>query len=334
MRNGNTADYSGLVRSGRTAHPIAVAALVVLAATGTSTASQSGPRARPASYGAEIRQFQAQRVTELRADEGWLPVAGLFWLKTGANVAGSAPGSDIRLPAKAPARLGVFELKRGRVTFRAEPSVRVTSGGKPIGTSVIEAPTEDAAALAAGDLRMFMIQREDRFGIHMRDLKSATRTGFMGLRFYPVRAAYRVRATFIPYEKPRKVAVPNVLGQAPEMTSPGYVTFAINGKAWRLEPVYETDEEKDLCFIFKDLTSRDATYPAGRVLHAPLPRGGIVTIDFNKAYNPPCAFTDFATCPLPRKENQLAVRIEAGELAYHLHPQVAPKKVRKPTTGV
>lgn len=166
-----------LVRSKRTAHPIAVAALVVLAAIGTSTASQPGPRAHPASYGAEIRQFQAQRVTELRADEGWLTVAGLFWLKAGANVAGSAPGSDIRLPAKAPARLGVFELKSGRVTFRAEPSVRLTSGGKPIGTLAIDAPTEDAAALAAGDLRMFVIQREDRFGIRMRDLKSVTRTG-------------------------------------------------------------------------------------------------------------------------------------------------------------
>jgi uncharacterized protein (DUF1684 family) len=108
-----------------------------------------------------------------------------------------------------------------------------------------------------------------------------------------------------------------VLGQNPEMESPGYVTFTLNSQSLRLEPVFEDDEKKDLFFIFKDTTSRDATYPAGRFLHADLPKGGFVTIDFNKAYNPPCAFTDFATCPLPRKENQLPVRIEAGELAYH-----------------
>ena len=275
--------------------------------------------AGPGSYESGVRQFQRQRAAELTADDGWLTVAGLFWLEAGANVAGSAPGSAIRLPAKAPAKLGVFDLKNGRVTFRAEPSAPVTSRGKPVGTAAIDAPTDDAGALAAGDLRLFAIKREDRFGIRMRDLKSPERLGFRGLRFYPVRPAYRIRATFVPYAQPRKVAVPNVLGQAPEMTSPGYVTFVLNGTQRKLEPVYETDERKDLFFIFKDLTSRDATYPAGRFLHTPLPQDGIVILDFNHAYNPPCAFTDFATCPLPTRENQLPIRIEAGELAYRLH---------------
>jgi uncharacterized protein len=334
LRKDNAARYSEAVRIERTLVQIAVGALAVLAAIVTSTASQPAQPARPASYGAELKEFQAQRAAELKADDGWLTVAGLFWLKPGPNVAGSAATNDIRLPAKAPAKLGVFELKGTQVTFRAEPSVLVSSGGKPIGTAAVDAPTDDPAALAVGDLRMFVIHREDRFGVRMRDLQSATRTGFTGLRFYPLRPGYRLRARFIPYEQPRKVAVPNVLGQTPEMTSPGYVTFTVNGKPWRLEPVYETDEKKDLFFIFKDLTSRDTTYPAGRFLHAPLPADGFVTMDFNKAYNPPCAFTDFATCPLPRKENQLATRIEAGELAYHLHPGVARKKVRKPTTGV
>jgi uncharacterized protein len=210
-----------------------------------------------------------------------------------------------------------LRIEGDRVTFRAEPAARVTTAGKPVGTTAVEAPTDDATALAAGDFRMFVIQREDRFGVRMRDLKSAKRVGFKGLTFFPIRPAYRVRAAFTAYEQPRTVAVPNVLGQAPEMTSPGYVTFRVNGRTFRLEPVYETDEKKDLFFIFKDLTSRDATYPAGRFLHAPLPEHGVVSLDFNRAYNPPCAFTDFATCPLPTKENQLAVRIEAGELAYH-----------------
>jgi uncharacterized protein (DUF1684 family) len=215
----------------------------------------------------------------------------------------------------------LFELKDGHVTFRADPAANVRIGRKRAGAAAIEAPTEDPGALAAGDLRMFMIQREDRFAVRMRDLKSRARTAFTGLRFYPVRPSYRVRARSVPYDHPRQVPVPNVLGQAPAMTSPGYVTFMLAGTQLRLEPVYETDEKKDLFFIFKDRTSGDTTYGAGRFLHAPLPRHGQVTLDFNQAYNPPCAFTDFATCPLPTKQNQLAIRIEAGELAYHLHPK-------------
>jgi uncharacterized protein (DUF1684 family) len=113
------------------------------------------------------------------------------------------------------------------------------------------------------------------------------------------------------------VKIPNVLGQQPEMISPGFVTFSIGGASLRLEPVYETDEKKDLFFIFKDPTSRDTTYPAGRFLHTALPRVGHVTVVFNLAYNPPCAFTDFATCPLPPRQNQLATAIPAGEKAYH-----------------
>jgi uncharacterized protein (DUF1684 family) len=273
--------------------------------------------APPGSYRDEILKYRALREAELKADDGWLTVTGLFWLKPGVNVAGSAPGSDVRLPATAPARLGVFELKDGAVTFTADAAAHVTSAGKHLGTQPADAPRDDENALAAGGLRLFVIHREDRFGIRMRDLRNAARRQFKGLRYFPIRPEYRVRARFTPYHPPHVVAVPNVLGQNPEMESPGYVTFTLNGHSLRLEPVFEDDDKKDLFFIFKDTTSRDATYPAGRFLHADLPKGGFVTIDFNKAYNPPCAFTDFATCPLPRKENQLPVRIEAGELAYH-----------------
>jgi uncharacterized protein (DUF1684 family) len=279
-----------------------------------------------ASHRAEIAKFQAGRLAELTADDGWLTVTGLFWLKPGANVAGTAPGSDILLPPGAPAKLGVFTLADGRVTFRADPAAHVTSRGKSVGAEAIDAPTDDPSALAVGDLRMFVIQREDRFGVRLRDLRSAARASFTGLHFYPVRPAYRVTARFVPYNPAKQVAVPNVLGQTPVMTSPGYVTFTLAGRPWRLETVYEDDDEKDLFIIFKDQTSRDTTYPAGRFLHAPLPVNGQVTLDFNKAYNPPCAFTDFATCPLPVRQNQLALRIEAGELAYHAHPAPATAK--------
>ena len=268
-------------------------------------------------YREEILQYRGQREAALKADDGWLTVAGLSWLEPGSNGAGSAEGSGVRLPAKAPARVGVFVLTQGEVTFTAVESAHVSSRGAPLGTQPVVAPRGDEDALAVGDLRMFVIHRGDRFGIRLRDLKSAPRQQFTGLHYFPIRPEYRVRAKFTPYDPPRTVPVPNVLGQSPEMESPGYVTFAMRGRSLRLEPVYEDEEKRDLFFIFKDTTSRDSTYHGGRFLHADLPENGFVTIDFNKAYNPPCAFTDFATCPLPRKENQLPVRIEAGELAYH-----------------
>jgi len=266
-------------------------------------------------YRAEIQKYRAAREAELKADDGWPTVAGLFWLKDGKNVAGSARGSDLVLPDKAPARLGVFALSGGNVVFSAEPSVEVTAAGKRV--TRIALHEGEKHALAAGDLRFFVIRRGDRVAIRMRDLHSPMRRGFKGLEYYPIRPEYRVRGRFVPYDIPRRIPIPNVLGQSPEMVSPGYVLFTLNGKRLRLEPVYETEAQEDLFFIFKDLTSRGETYPAGRFLHAPLPSGGEVVLDFNKAYNPPCAFTDFATCPLPPKQNQLDVRIEAGELAYH-----------------
>lgn len=293
-------------------------ACLALAAAATA-AGQTARRAGPETYHAEIRRFRADRIQELKADDGWLTVAGLFWLKPGANVAGSAPGSDVRLAAKAPARLGVFTLEQNRVTFTPERAAGVTLAGRRV-TAVIDAPTEDAGALAVGDLRLFVIQREDRFGLRLRDLRNPARTRFTGLRFYPVRAAYRVRAQFVAYPQAKTITIPNVLGQALAMTSPGYVRFELAGHSFRLEPVYETDEHLDLFFIFKDRTSGTTTYGAGRFLHAPLPDRGFVDLDFNRAYNPPCAFTAFATCPLPPPQNRLDVAIEAGELAVHAAP--------------
>jgi uncharacterized protein len=274
-----------------------------------------GSQAAP--YRAEIEKARAARLDELQADDGWLTVTGLLWLKPGKNIAGSAPGSDLGLPAKAPGRLGVFELVNGQVTFTAEAGVTVMSAGARVRQSILDPGGGDKTALTIGDLRMFLIRREDRYAIRLRDINSPMRRGFKGLTYYPLNEAYRVDAAFVEYPEPHRIKIPNVLGQNPEMVSPGIVSFTLNGTEIRLEPVYETSEKKDLFFIFKDPTSQDTTYPAGRFLHTPLPQNGHVSIDFNLAYNPPCAFTDFATCPLPPRQNQTSVRIEAGEKAYH-----------------
>ena len=272
-----------------------------------------------ANYRAEIEKYRSERVAELTAPNGWLAVQGLFWLHEGQTSAGSDPASEIRLPARAPKRLGVFTLSGGAVTFTADASARVTAAGKPIeATYTFPQRGGEQAAVVSEGVSLFVIRRADRVGLRMLDPDSAARTGFQGLKYFPLDAAYRLRARFVPYEKLKAVPVPNVLGQLVTMESPGYVEFTLNGATYRLEPVYETARHDDLFFIFKDLTSRTDTYEAGRFLHTPLPKDGIVDLDFNRAYNPPCAFTDFATCPLPVKENQLPVAIRAGELRFHL----------------
>lgn len=283
--------------------------------TATLLAASAGQAAT--TYRAEIQKHRAERVAELTAPNGWLAVAGLFWLHEGVNTAGSGPDKTVRLPRRAPRTLGAFELKKGTVTFTADAGVRLTAGKKPVDHFTFDPKQGEKSAIAIAGLTMFVIKRGDRYAVRLLDPESKERRAFKGLRYYPLRSWYHVKAKFTPYPKPKEVPVPNVLGMTVPMESPGYVTFTLRGKSYRLEPVYETDKRQDLFFIFKDLTSVKETYPAGRFLHTPLPKEGIVDLDFNRAYNPPCAFTAFATCPLPTKENRLNVEIRAGELNYH-----------------
>jgi uncharacterized protein (DUF1684 family) len=273
----------------------------------------------PASYRAEIEKYRRERLAELTAPNGWLAVRGLFWLHEGANTAGSDPTSEIRLPARAPKRLGVFTLKDRVVRFTADPSATVTAAGKPIETYTFEGRGGERSAITAAGLSLFVLRRSDRIGLRLLDPESVPRKTFPGLKYFPLDPAFRFKAKFIAYSALKEVPVPNVLGQLVPMQSPGYVEFVLKGRTYRLEPVYETATRSDLFFIFKDQTSRGGqTYEAGRFLHTPLPVDGVVDLDFNRAYNPPCAFTAFATCPLPVKENHLQVAIRAGELNYHL----------------
>ena len=288
--------------------------LVLLAILGAAELVQ------PASYRAEIDNYRKHRLDELTAPNGWLAVRGLFWLHEGANTAGSDPASEIRLPARAPKQLGVFTLAAGKVTFTPDHAAHVQVADKHL-----DGPTEltggERGAVVSARVSLFVIRRGDRVGLRMLDPDSRARRTFPGLRYYPLNSAYRFRAKFVAYPKLKEVPVPNVLGQLVPMESPGYVEFVSAGKTYRLEPVYETSRHEDLFFIFKDLTSRTDTYEAGRFLHVPLPVNGFVDLDFNRAYNPPCAFTEFATCPLPTKENQLQLAIRAGERRYHLPNQ-------------
>ena len=270
----------------------------------------------PASYRAAIEKYRHDRVTELTAPDGWLAVRGLFWLHGGDNTAGSDPSNDVRLPGRTAKRIGVFHVRQRDVSFDADPSAVVTgSGGHRITASNF---TREESTIETSGVTVSVIRRGDKIGLRMWDPASPNRTHFPGLKYFPLESAYHVRARFVAYDKLKPVQVPNVLGQLVTMQSPGYVEFRIKDQTYTLEPVYETPKHEDLFFIFKDLTSKTETYEAGRFLHTPLPKDGAVDLDFNRAYNPPCAFTEFATCPLPIKENQLPIRIPAGELRYHV----------------
>jgi len=271
--------------------------------------------APPSSYRAEIEKYRQDRIAELKAPDGWLAVRGLFWLHDGDNTAGSDPASDVKLPPRTAKRVGVFHVSQGSVSFDADPAAVVTSRGTRVNAATF---TREEASIETSGVTIAVIRRGVKIGLRMWDPDSPNRAQFPGLKYFTLDSAYHLRAKFVPYEKLKPVQVPNVLGQLVTMQSPGYVEFTIKGQTYKLEPVYETPKHEDLFFIFKDLTSRTETYEAGRFLHAPLPKDGTVDLDFNRAYNPPCAFTEFTTCPLPIKDNQLPIRIPAGELRYHV----------------
>ncbi len=264
-------------------------------------------------YRKAIEQWRSQHEAELKAEDGWLAVAGLFWLKEGRNTVGSDSSNSIVLP-RGPARAGVFDIHAGKTTFLAAKGVGALVNGKPASaTAQLKADTDGGPDQVRVDgLTMFVIHRGDRFGIRLKDPRSKRRREFAGERWFPVNESYRVTANFVAYEKPKMIPIANVLGQTEPEASPGYATFTLQGRALRLEPVTEDDH---LFFIFRDLTAGRETYAAGRFLYAALPKNGVVELDFNKAESPPCAFTDFATCPLPPKQNRLEIRIEAGELS-------------------
>jgi uncharacterized protein (DUF1684 family) len=269
------------------------------------------------SYRANIEQWHAQHENELKADGGWLTVSGLFWLKDGVNRVGSNQANEIVLP-RGPAELGSFELHQGKTIFRAAPGMAVKLNGQPAGAvAPLKSDAEGKPDKIQYDaFTMFVIHRGERDAIRLKDTESESRKAFTGLHWFPVRENYRVVAKFVPYQPPKMMTIPNILGETEQDPSPGYVVFTLNGQSLRLDPVQEDDQ---LFFIFHDLTSGKETYPAGRFLYTDLPKNGEVVMDFNQAENPPCAFTAYATCPLPPKQNRLAVRVEAGELNYGHH---------------
>ncbi len=274
----------------------------------------AAPAPAPLDVVAATRAFHVERLANLRKPEGWLSLVGLLWLKPGESRVGAAPDNDLLCPAGWPAHVGAFTLTGEGIRF--EPAVPWTVGGQPFDGAMLKVePDGESKKLAHGELRLSVIRRGDRTGLRLRDRAAVARSGLVDIPLYPPSARWRLEARFEPAPAGAVLPIANVLGLTSNEPTPGSVAFEVDGKTYRLAATAEDDGS--LFLVFGDATNADTTYGAGRFLDAPAPRDGKVLLDFNQATNPPCAFSPFATCPLPPKGNRLPVRIEAGEQRVH-----------------
>jgi uncharacterized protein (DUF1684 family) len=263
-----------------------------------------------------VEKWRGEREANLKKETGWLTVAGLFWLKEGINTVGAGENFDVRLTDNfKKGKFGEINFKGGAATLQVESGVDAQSDGKSISTiDLVSDEKGKPTEIRTGTQTFYLIRREDRFGIRLKDSNSEARRTFKGLHWFPIDESYKVKARFEAFPEPKEVLVPNVLGGNFKMKSPGTLKFSLKGKECSLQPV--TEDDGTLFIIFGDGSNRNDTYKSGRFLYADKPVNGEALLDFNKAENPPCAFTPFATCPLPPPQNTLEVEIAAGEKRY------------------
>jgi uncharacterized protein (DUF1684 family) len=268
-------------------------------------------------YRRSVEQWRKDYQASLTSDTGWLTVSGLFWLHEGENRFGSDPRNDFVLPASAPARVGVFDFHSGKTTVHIDPGVTVTLNGQPVQSAELR-PDVREDRLVLGDLTLYVHASGNRFAIRMKDKHSNLRKNFSGLNWFPVDEFWHVTAKFVPYDPPKQLDSQNVLGDPIKLDIVGYLTFSLRGQNLRLD--VESSNHGGLFIVFRDLTSGKDTYPASRFLDADPPKDGpagkTADLDFNKAYNPPCAYNPYTTCPLPLPGNRLSIAIPAGEKLY------------------
>jgi uncharacterized protein (DUF1684 family) len=264
-------------------------------------------------YEADIEAWRAHMSESLRSETGWLTLIGLYWLHEGTNTIGSDPSAEILLPEGALQSLGTIEFHDNAATLHVSMDTPVLVNGERAATIVLrdDSDPRGASRVEIGSLLFTVIQRGDQYGIRLRDRNHPARQHFKGRIWYPIDPNYRVRGIYIQHPEPRMLQIMSVAGVITPISNPGYVEFALNGQHIRLEAFNEGGD--DLWFVFRD--ANPLVYRASRFMYAPITPDGSAILDFNKAYNPPCAFTPYATCPLPLKENILSISIEAGEKA-------------------
>jgi uncharacterized protein (DUF1684 family) len=300
------------------------AALLLLSIPAWEGCTKSGNATDPAAYQKQIADWQAKRLERLKRDDGWLTLCGLSWLKEGENTFGSDSSNVIIFPpGKAPAIAGSIWLEHGTLRMQSRPGVEIKYKDSVVSSMTIISDGEgasDPTVLSLGTLSFYAIKRADRMGVRVKDKENPARVNFKGLEYFPIDPKWRIEARFEPYRPPKVIPIATMIGTTENDTCPGALVFDVDGKENRLEPVIETGNENQLFIMLSDETSGKETYGMGRQLYTDLPdSAGKVIIDFNKAYNWPCVFTVFATCPIPPRQNHLPFRLEAGEKMYAGH---------------
>ncbi len=264
-------------------------------------------------YEKSVLKWREEVDSNLRRENGWLALAGLFWLRKGTNDIGSAPGSDILLPPRAPAKLGTFVFDGESVILNVELDTPLEVNG--VQTKIVRLDTDEEdvpSFITFSDMRMVVVRRSKGVGIRLWDNTREERRLFPPRNWYPINEALRLPATYTRYSTPRIVKMPDILGAIVDQRMEGFVAFELNGVKYEL--VVEELPDKRLFVQFMDSTNGNPTYPSGRYHYTDAHENGHVFVDFNKAYSPPCAFTDYATCTFPSQENHLKVAVEAGEI--------------------
>jgi uncharacterized protein (DUF1684 family) len=310
------------VRRSARACPTLLLSLAPFAAGCSREAPNEPPPAAAASPVPAIEAWRARHEADYRRD--YVTIAGLFPLKQGANTAGSAAGNDIVLPSSVAARIGTFVLTGKAVRFEPAPGASVRIKDQPLTAprdlrdDSVPGPDE----LTVGAVRLVVHVSGEERTLRVRDPEGPQAKGFLGFAWFPIDLAYRVTGRFVRDPQPAQLSVVNTYGDVDRFTTEGVVEFTLQGRTLRLRPF--TTRPKRFWFVFKDASSGEETYEAARFLYADLADDGTVVLDFNQAYNPPCAFNPFTTCPIPLKENNLPIKVLAGEKAY-------PVKVALPT---
>jgi uncharacterized protein (DUF1684 family) len=298
--------------------PFLLAVPLLGALAGCELAPEPEPIA-PEEHLAEVEAWRARRYETLRQPAGWLSLVGLFWISDSTATFGSASGNTYTYASPDPgfpARAGTFRVHGDSVTFIADNEARVTRGGEPVDT-ILLAPDTSSPVLQAGSVRWTVIRRSGRAAVRAWDEQSPVRTVFAGIDAFPVDLRWRFPARFIVNDPPDTLEIPNILGGVNRTPSPASVRFEIEDEEYELALWKDSDDLANFFTAFGDRTNGSLSYGGGRYLWINAPdEGGWTIVDFNRAYNPPCVFTDFATCPLPPRMNRIPIGIEAGEKTW------------------
>jgi len=290
---------------------------------GPLAAAQAAVTSAESEWRQDLDAWRARRAQQIDSPDGWLTLVGLEWLKPGANSFGAAPDNSIQIHAQVPGHMGMLIVSGATVQLMAAMdgfSPELMIDGKPAQEGPLVTGAKPSNLTFRG-LSLAVLDRGGRYVLRIKDGDSPTRTGFRGLNWYAPDPNLSIEASWTPFTPPQTEAIPTVLGTTLNLPSPGIGTFELGGQKFTLEPVLEHPGDKTLFFILSDQTLKDSTYIGGRVLHAPFPDQGLdkpgkLILDFNRLENPPCAYTSYATCPLPPDRNRLPVAIEAGEKRY------------------